>query len=90
MPTTSPRPARTAEAAALRMVLGDRSGSVPTPGSSIKGVTGHSLGAGTTDVDEALDLDVVTAERTWTPGPVLSNSFGFGGHNATLLLTPAG
>ncbi len=27
--------------------------------------------------------------RAITPGPVLSNSFGFGGHNATLVLVPA-
>jgi 3-oxoacyl-[acyl-carrier-protein] synthase II len=45
--------------------------------------------AGTTDVDEDLGLDVVTAERAWIPGPLLSNSFGFGGHTATLLLVPS-
>ena len=26
----------------------------------------------------------------WTPGPALSNSFGFGGHNATLVFEPIG
>ena len=26
--------------------------------------------------------------RPWTPGPTLSNSFGFGGHNGCLVLAP--
>ena len=25
----------------------------------------------------------------WTPGPTLSNSFGFGGHNGSLVIGPA-
>jgi 3-oxoacyl-[acyl-carrier-protein] synthase II len=34
-------------------------------------------------------LDIVTGfAREWTPGPSLSNSFGFGGHNGTLVLGP--
>lgn len=44
---------------------------------------------GITDPDPAIDIDIVTGEHTWTPGPVISNSFGFGGHNATLVFTPA-
>jgi 3-oxoacyl-[acyl-carrier-protein] synthase II len=44
--------------------------------------------AGLTEPDPAIDLDVVTSARDWTPGPVLSNSFGFGGHNAALVLAP--
>ncbi|HZD65863.1 MAG TPA: beta-ketoacyl-[acyl-carrier-protein] synthase family protein [Acidimicrobiales bacterium] len=97
------------EAEAINKVFG-------TPGppvTSIKGVTGHSLGAagaveavavvltidrrqlpptaGTTSLDPAITLDVVTREaRTWTPGPVLSNSFGFGGHNGALVIVPPG
>lgn len=35
-------------------------------------------------------IDIVSGEpRPWTPGPSMSNSFGFGGHNGTLILSPA-
>ena len=98
-----------AEAEAMAKLFG-------TPGppvTSIKGVTGHSLGAAgaieavaviesmrrrlipptavTTEVDPALPpIDLVLGDpRPWTPGPTLSNSFGFGGHNGTLVLAPA-
>jgi 3-oxoacyl-[acyl-carrier-protein] synthase II len=96
-----------AEAAAVRAVFGPRA----VPVSSIKGVTGHSLGAagaveaasvllsfarrelpptmGTAEVDPALDVDVVLEPRAWEPGPTISNSFGFGGHNGSLVLAPA-
>jgi len=96
-----------AEAQAVAKVFG-------TPGpptTSIKGVTGHSLGAAgameavasiltierelipptrnTVNVDAAIELDLVLGEaRPWTPGPVLSNSFGFGGHNGSLVVAP--
>ncbi len=95
-----------AEAAAVATVFG--AGGVPV--SSIKGVTGHGLGAagaleaasvllsflhrqlpptmGTTEVDPALEVDVVLEPRGWEPGPTLSNSFGFGGHNGSLVLGP--
>ncbi len=45
---------------------------------------------GTKAVDPALpSIDLVLHEpREWTPGPTLSNSFGFGGHNGTLVLAP--
>jgi 3-oxoacyl-[acyl-carrier-protein] synthase II len=46
---------------------------------------------GTTEVDPELpriDL-VVGGPREWEPGPVLSNSFGFGGHNGSLIIAPA-
>ena len=36
--------------------------------------------------DPAISLDVVAGGPREAPGPVLSNSFGFGGHNATLVL----
>ena len=96
-----------AEAEAINKVFG-------TPGpvlTSIKGVTGHALGAagaieavasvltidrrmipptaGYATPDPELHLDVVAgAPRPWEPGPVLSNSFGFGGHNGCLIFVP--
>jgi len=46
---------------------------------------------GTDAVDPGLaQIDLVIGEaRAWEPGPLLSNSFGFGGHNGTLVLGPA-
>ena len=39
--------------------------------------------------DLEFDLDVVVGEpRPWEPGPMLSNSFGFGGHNGSLVFVP--
>jgi 3-oxoacyl-[acyl-carrier-protein] synthase II len=95
-----------AEAQAIATVFGP--GAVPV--TSIKGVTGHGLGAagaleaaavllsfhhrqlpptmGTTRVDPALEVDVVLEPRDWEPGPTISNSFGFGGHNGSLVLGP--
>ncbi|MDP3712420.1 MAG: beta-ketoacyl-[acyl-carrier-protein] synthase family protein [Mycobacteriales bacterium] len=95
-----------AEAAAITTVFGPRG----VPVTSVKGVTGHSLGAagaveaaavllsflhrelpptmGTRVIDPELDIDVVLEPRAWEPGPTLSNSFGFGGHNGTLVLAP--
>jgi 3-oxoacyl-[acyl-carrier-protein] synthase II len=45
---------------------------------------------GTKAVDPALpQIDLVLHEaREWTPGPSLSNSFGFGGHNGTVVIGP--
>jgi 3-oxoacyl-[acyl-carrier-protein] synthase II len=46
--------------------------------------------AGLEQLDPDIHLDVVEGEaRSWEPGPVLSNSFGFGGHNGCLVITPA-
>jgi len=97
-----------AEAEAIAKVFGASS----PPVTSIKGVTGHALGAagsleavavvqsmrtgiipptigyGEPDPDLAA-IDVVTEPREWTPGPTLSNSFGFGGHNGCLVFGPA-
>ena len=44
--------------------------------------------AGLEDLDPAIHLDIVQAPRPWTPTPVLSNSFGFGGHNSSIVLAP--
>ncbi len=27
--------------------------------------------------------------RPWEPGPTMSNNFGFGGHNGTIIVAPA-
>lgn len=43
----------------------------------------------TTDDPEMPAIDLVLGDaRPWTPGPTMSNSFGFGGHNGTLVLGP--
>ena len=45
--------------------------------------------ANTTDVDSELGIDLVIGEpRPWTVGPAMSNNFGFGGHNGSLVLGP--
>ena len=45
--------------------------------------------ANTTEVLDDADIDlVVGAPRAWTPGPTMSNNFGFGGHNGTVIIGP--
>lgn len=45
--------------------------------------------AGYGEPDPAITLDVVAGQpRSFTPGPVLSSSFGFGGHNGCLVIAP--
>ncbi len=97
-----------AEADAIAKIFG-------TPGppvTSLKGITGHSLGAAgaleavatvlsiqkalipptagyETPDPEMASIDIVAGEpRSWVPGPTLSNSFGFGGHNGCVVIGP--
>ena len=45
---------------------------------------------GTTELDPELSIDLVMNDvRDWTPGPVISNNFGFGGHNGSVIIAPA-
>jgi 3-oxoacyl-[acyl-carrier-protein] synthase II len=45
--------------------------------------------AGYEEPDPEVHLDVVHGSaRPWEPGPVVSNSFGFGGHNGVLVIIP--
>jgi 3-oxoacyl-[acyl-carrier-protein] synthase II len=44
---------------------------------------------GTTRPDPAFDLDLVLSPRPWEPGPAISNSFGFGGLNGSVVFVPA-
>lgn len=46
--------------------------------------------AGTTEIDPSLTIDLVTGSpRPWSPGPAISNNFGFGGHNGSVIIAPA-
>ena len=45
--------------------------------------------AGTTTLSDGMTIDLVMGEaRPWEPGPVLSNNFGFGGHNGSVIIGP--
>jgi 3-oxoacyl-[acyl-carrier-protein] synthase II len=46
--------------------------------------------SGYEEPDPDIHLDIVAGTaRPWAPTPVLSNSFGFGGHNGCLVIVPA-
>ncbi|NND76480.1 MAG: beta-ketoacyl-ACP synthase II [Ilumatobacter sp.] len=46
--------------------------------------------ANTTTLGEEMSIDLVMGEpRPWQPGPVISNNFGFGGHNGSVVIAPA-
>jgi len=55
--------------------------------SMLRGVIPPTAGYGEPD-PELAPIDVVTEARSWTPGPTLSNSFGFGGHNGCIIVSP--
>lgn len=99
------------DAAEAQAILATFGADAP-PVVSIKGVTGHPLGAagaleaasvllsfekklipptrGTMTIDPDLAIDVVIGEpRPWSPGPTISNNFGFGGHNGSVVIAPA-
>lgn len=104
---TATPPNDAAEAEAITKVFG----APGPPVTSIKGVTGHALGAAgaieavasvlslqhrlipptanfaTPDPNMRIDL-VIGGPRPLDPAPVLSNSFGFGGHNGCLVIAP--
>jgi 3-oxoacyl-[acyl-carrier-protein] synthase II len=45
--------------------------------------------AGTTVLDPTMSIDLVMgAPRRWEPGPAMSTSLGFGGHNGAIILGP--
>ncbi len=46
--------------------------------------------ANTTEPDAGMEIDLVVGEpRPWVPGPAISNNFGFGGHNGSVVIAPA-
>jgi len=46
--------------------------------------------AGTTTLSPDMTIDLVIGEpRSWEPGPTISNNFGFGGHNGSIIIIPA-
>jgi 3-oxoacyl-[acyl-carrier-protein] synthase II len=46
--------------------------------------------ANTKLLSDDMQIDVVMGEpREWEPGPALSNNFGFGGHNGSIIIAPA-
>lgn len=46
--------------------------------------------ANTKVLGDDMTIDVVMDEpRDWEPGPTLSNNFGFGGHNGSIIIAPA-
>ena len=46
--------------------------------------------AGTTQLSDDMHIDLVMGDpRAWEPGPTISNNFGFGGHNGSVIIAPA-
>jgi len=109
---TSTKAGDAAEAAAIRQVFAPGPGLDAPPVSSVKGVTGHMLGASSAlevavsaaalsrgllpptynldHPDPACELNhIVDKPRAERVDRVLTNSFGFGGHNLSLILGPS-
>jgi 3-oxoacyl-[acyl-carrier-protein] synthase II len=43
--------------------------------------------AGTQSLSDGMEIDLVMGQaRSWEPGPTISNNFGFGGHNGSVIL----
>ena len=88
---TSTPPNDRSETAAIKTLFGE--GAYKVPVSSTKSMTGHLMGAGIVPPtinlehpDPECDLDYVPNEAREVEVEVgMSNSFGFGGHNATLV-----
>lgn len=54
-----------------------------------RGVIPPTRGTARDSLDPLVQADLVLdAPRPWTPRPSLSNSFGFGGHNGTIVMGP--
>jgi 3-oxoacyl-[acyl-carrier-protein] synthase II len=105
---TSTKLGDAAEAAAMRRVFAAGPGYDGPPVSSVKGVTGHMLGASAAvevavsaavlgrgllpptynldNPDPACELDHIQEPRAERVDHVLTNSFGFGGHNVSIVL----
>ena len=45
--------------------------------------------ANTKVLGDEMDIDLVMGDaRPWEPGPIISNNFGFGGHNGSVVIAP--
>jgi 3-oxoacyl-[acyl-carrier-protein] synthase II len=58
----------------------------------VEAIRRHELppNIGLTNQDPEIPLtDIIRETRPWEPGPSISNSFGFGGHNTVIVIAPA-
>ncbi len=54
-----------------------------------KGIVPPTRGTSRDSLDASVGFDIALEARPWTPRPAISNSFGFGGHNGTIVMGPA-